>query len=149
MANNKTILVAPLNWGLGHATRCIPIIRALLQQSFKVVIASDGTALELLRKEFPSLPFVELPSYDISYPKNGKYFKWNLLLKTPHIWKTMRSEEKLIAKLVSKEKITGIMSDNRFGVHHQSIPSVYITHQLNILSGGTTALTSKITSICH
>jgi hypothetical protein len=46
----KTILIAPLNWGLGHATRCIPIIRALLKNNYIPIIASDGIALALLRK---------------------------------------------------------------------------------------------------
>ena len=31
---SKNILVAPLNWGLGHATRCIPIIKALEENGF-------------------------------------------------------------------------------------------------------------------
>jgi len=58
----KRILVAPLNWGLGHATRCIPIIHALIAADFVPVIASDGAALALLRKEFPNLSSLELPS---------------------------------------------------------------------------------------
>ncbi len=75
MSASKRILVAPLNWGLGHATRCIPIIRALLEQGHQPLIASDGVALALLRKEFPSLPFFELPSYKVSYAEKGKNFK--------------------------------------------------------------------------
>lgn len=54
----KRILVAPLNWGLGHATRCIPIIQALIQHKFEPIIASDGTSLDLLKKEFPLLTFI-------------------------------------------------------------------------------------------
>jgi hypothetical protein len=50
--NPKTILIAPLNWGLGHATRCIPIIRALQGLNHIPIIASDGIALDMLRKEF-------------------------------------------------------------------------------------------------
>ena len=65
---SKNILVAPLNWGLGHATRCIPVIKALQSHHFNPIIASDGVALELLRKEFPELTTVELPSYQIEYP---------------------------------------------------------------------------------
>ena len=49
---NKNILVAPLNWGLGHATRCIPIIKELENQGFNPIIASDGVALALLKKNF-------------------------------------------------------------------------------------------------
>ena len=65
----KQILVAPLNWGLGHAARCIPIINALIAEGFVPVIASDGAALTLLRKEFPDLSTIELPSYNINYTK--------------------------------------------------------------------------------
>jgi UDP:flavonoid glycosyltransferase YjiC (YdhE family) len=71
----KTILIAPLNWGLGHATRCIPIIRALLKNNYIPIIASDGIALALLRKEFPAVQTLELPSYH-EYAENGANFKW-------------------------------------------------------------------------
>ena len=64
---NKNILIAPLNWGLGHATRCIPIIKALEENGFNPIIASDGVALALLKKEFPHLITLELPSYNIKY----------------------------------------------------------------------------------
>ena len=147
MANNKTILVAPLNWGLGHATRCIPIIHELLLNKFNVIIASDGNALKLLLKEFPSIEYFELPSYNITYPKNGNLLIWNLLLKLPAIKKAIASENKIVQKLVSENKIQGIISDNRFGVRSSKIPSVYITHQLNVLSGKSTFITSKIHQI--
>ena len=66
----KRILIAPLNWGLGHATRCIPIITALLENDFEPILASDGDALALLQLEFPTLKSFKLPSYNISYPNN-------------------------------------------------------------------------------
>ena len=75
----KNILVAPLNWGLGHATRCIPIIKELEKNGFNPIIASDGMALELLKKEFPNLLALELPSYHIEYSRKGRNLKWNLL----------------------------------------------------------------------
>ena len=140
----KTILVAPLHWGLGHATRCIPIISELLKHGFDVVIASDGAALLLLRKEFPELHWVELPSYNITYPKNGAYFKWSLLLKLPKIKKTIASEKRMTEKLLSEIQIDGIISDNRFGVRSKEVPSVFITHQLNVLTGSTSFLSSRI-----
>lgn len=150
MGNKKTILVAPLNWGLGHATRCIPIIQELILNNFNVVIASDGNALRLLKKEFPTLENITLPSYNISYPKNGSLLKWKLLQKLPHIKKAIADEKKIIQKLVAEKKIQGIISDNRFGVRNSKIPSVYLTHQINVLSGNTTFLSSKIhQSIIH
>ncbi|MFC7356438.1 glycosyltransferase [Jejudonia soesokkakensis] len=144
MSKKKTILIAPLHWGLGHATRCVPIIQALLANGFKVIVASDGGALLLLRKEFPLLESLELPSYNITYPSKGSNLKWHLLLKLPHIQKTIASEKKIIASLVAKGVIDGIISDNRFGVRSKKVPSVFITHQLNVLSGITTFFSSKI-----
>lgn len=144
LKKQKTILVAPLNWGLGHATRCIPIIRALIEHNYNVLLASDGAALLILRKEFPHLSFIELPSYHITYPKKGHYFKLNLFFKLPQIQKTMSSEKKVIKKLVAKDKIDGIISDNRLGVRSIEVPSVFITHQLSVLSGNTSFFSSNI-----
>ena len=140
----KTILIAPLHWGLGHATRCIPIINELLVKGYDVMLASDGAALLLLRKEFPELRWVELPSYNITYPKNGTYFKWSLFLKLPKIKKTIALEHKMVKELISEMQIDGIISYNRFGVRNKEVPSVFITHQLNVLTGNTSFLSSRM-----
>lgn len=144
MKKEKTILVAPLNWGLGHATRCIPIIYALLEQGYEVIIASDGAALTLLQKEFPTLESKTLPSYNITYPKKGVFFKLKLLTHYPRIKKAVNAEKKMVNKWVQQNKIQAIISDNRWGVRHKNIPSVLITHQLQVLSGTTTYLSSKM-----
>ncbi|MFV8321586.1 glycosyltransferase [Flavobacterium sp. LS2R12] len=140
----KTILIAPLNWGLGHATRCIPIIRALQENNFIPIIASDGIALELLRKEFPNIQTLELPSYQIEYAKNGANFKWKLIKNGPKMIRAILEEKKIIQNWVEKYAIDGIISDNRLGVFSKKIPSVFITHQLNVMTGNTTWITSKI-----
>jgi len=140
----KRILVAPLNWGLGHATRCIPIIKALIEFNFEPVIASDGLALNLLTKEFPHLEVIKLPSYEISYSKKGGGLKRKLLYDSPKIVKAINAENRLIDGLIKSTKIEGIISDNRLGVYNKKVPSVYITHQLNVLSGNTTWFSSKL-----
>lgn len=140
----KHILVAPLNWGLGHATRCIPIINALINHNFEPIIASDGIALQFLKKEFPKLLAIELPSYNIKYSKKGHHLKWRLIKDTPKIISAIYAEKKAIKAILLKYKISGIISDNRFGVFSKTVPSVYITHQLKVLSGSTTWLSSKI-----
>lgn len=142
--NNKTILITPLNWGLGHATRCIPIIKELQENDYTPIIASDGIALELLRKEFPYLQTLELPSYQIEYPKNGKNFKWKLLQNCPKMIEAVLEERKIVKKWIKKHHIDGIISDNRLGVFSTKVPSVFITHQLNVMSGSTTWITSKL-----
>jgi uncharacterized protein (TIGR00661 family) len=140
----KRILVAPLNWGLGHAARCIPIISALIANDFEVIIASDGDALKLLKKEFPRLLSLDLPSYRIEYSKKERYFKLKFLKQLPKLFKNIKLEQVSIKIIIKDYKIDGIISDNRFGVYSKEIPSVYITHQLHVLSGITTWLTSKM-----
>tara|TARA_R110002072_G_scaffold7503_2_gene40882 strand:- start:674752 stop:675843 length:1092 start_codon:yes stop_codon:yes gene_type:complete len=140
----KTILVAPLHWGLGHATRCIPLIESLVEDGYDVLLGSDGAALMFLQKEFPELPSLTLPAYNITYTKKGSSFKWKMLAKLPDIKKTMKAERRVVAELVSQNKIQGIISDNRMGVYHKEIPCVYITHQLNVLSGKTSFVSTKL-----
>ena len=100
---SKNILVAPLNWGLGHATRCVPIIRALIIEGYNPILASDGVALEMLRKEFPDLQTLELPSYQIEYAKNGKNFKWKMIKNSPKMISAILEEKKIIrVKIIKK-----------------------------------------------
>jgi len=140
----KKILVAPLNWGLGHASRCIPLIEALIKHGYQPVMASDGQALELLKKEFPDLKAYELPSYNIRYSKSGKLLNALLIKQSGKILKAIKREQEVTREIVEIEKICWIISDNRFGVRSDKVYSVYITHQLRVLSGLTTFLTSRI-----
>ncbi|MCP9198736.1 glycosyltransferase [Gramella sp. GC03-9] len=141
----KRILVAPLNWGLGHASRCVPVITSLQDIGFEPIIASDGDALELLKLEFPDLTHIELPSYNIRYPNKGENMKRKLMLETPRILKTINQERKITEDLASKLELEGIISDNRWGVRSKRLKTnVFMTHQLNVLSGSTTFLSSFI-----
>lgn len=142
--NRGSVLVAPLNWGLGHATRCIPIIQQLKASGFRPVIASDGTALELLKKEFPKLTHYKLPELDIKYAKQGLWFKFKIFTQLSQLTKCIRKEQKILKTIIEKEELVGIISDNRLGLFHSKIPCVIISHQLNVLSGNTTWLTSKM-----
>ncbi|HZW62862.1 MAG TPA: glycosyltransferase [Flavobacteriaceae bacterium] len=144
MKLKKRILVAPLNWGLGHATRCIPIVNALLTHGFEPILASDGDALVLLKKEFPELTAVSLPSYNIKYAKKGKWFKLKFIQNSPKILKAIKAERKITGQLLVKYELSGIISDNRLGVYSKLVPCVFITHQLQVLSGNTTWLSTKL-----
>jgi len=140
----KRILVAPLNWGIGHATRCIPIINALIEHNFEPVIASDGAALTLLKKEFKQVIFIELPAYNVTYSRSKSSFKWRLFRQLPKIKKAILKEHLAIKKIVHDYAIEGKISENRMGVYISKIPSVFITHQLNVLSGMTTKLSTSL-----
>lgn len=140
----KNVLVAPLNWGLGHATRCIPIIKGLEETGYTPILASDGQALALLKKEFPHLKSLELPSYEIEYAKEGSDFKWKMLKNMPTMIDAILEEKKIVKKWVKEYNLIGVISDNRLGVFSKKVHSVFITHQLNVLTGTTTWITSKL-----
>jgi len=144
---NKRILVAPLNWGIGHATRCIPIINWLLGSNFTPIIASDGDALQLLKKEFPQLEFIALHAFNIKYQEKGKNLDFKLFTQIPHILKTFIAERRRIKFIVNNYNIDGIISDCRFGIYSKKVPSVIITHQLNVLSGKLSFFSSKLNQL--
>ena len=126
------ILVAPMDWGLGHATRCIPLVHYLLQQGTEVWLAGEGRIEALLRNEFPDLPFVHLPGYNIEYGRS----KWDLLgkmaLQIPKILGRIEKENEWLQEAVAQHGFDVVISDNRFGLYHEDTYSVYMTHQLLI-----------------
>lgn len=130
--DKQKIIYGVLNWGLGHATRSIPIIKAMIDAGFEPVLASDGAALELLRKEFPGLESEVLSAYNIRYGKrSGALIA--LAMQLPRIWWTTFREKKELKRLAIKYQPAGVISDNRLGFSHPDLPSVYITHQLKLM----------------
>ncbi|OIP84465.1 MAG: hypothetical protein AUK44_02365 [Porphyromonadaceae bacterium CG2_30_38_12] len=125
------ILICPLNWGLGHATRCVPIIHRHIAAGDEVVIASDGYPAAFLKQTFPALKFFELPSYGVRY-SSGKSQTFAMLANFPRILKGIYTEHKWLKNLLQTEMFDIVISDNRFGLWNKAVESVYITHQLMI-----------------
>lgn len=128
------ILVAPLDWGLGHATRCIPIIRELMAQGCDVWLAGEGAQEHLLKTEFPSLPFLNLAGYRIKYSRTKKGLIWKMIKQGPKMQRAIQYENKWLKKTIREYQLDAVISDNRFGLYHKNIPCVFITHQLHIKS---------------
>ena len=129
MLNKQRILIVPLDWGLGHASRCMPIIKRMVEVGHDVILASNGRSKELLKRTFPNLEFTpDPPDYSITYPSKGS-FALHLGKQIPQILKSIEEEE-IWAKQICKEyKIDQIISDNRYGLHSSECTSVIITHQ--------------------
>ena len=129
MSNKQRILVVPLDWGLGHATRCIPIIRRLLDEGHTVLLAGNGRSKELLKRTFPQLQFVpDPPDYAVTYPKSGS-FAWHLLKQVPKILDSIRKEGEWVREICTEYKIDKVISDNRYGLSAAQCATVIITHQ--------------------
>lgn len=131
---NTRILLAPLDWGLGHATRCVPIIRYLQELGCEVVLAADGAVAALLQNEFPDIRILQLKGYNIRYGKGSSLFP-NMLQQLPSVFNSIRYEQQWLQSFLTTETFDLIISDNRPGFYSTTVPSVYITHQLLIRSG--------------
>ena len=125
------VLVAPLNWGLGHATRCVPIIRELIEQGHEVVIAADGYPLRFLRREFPHLEWVEFEGLKVRYA-DGQSQVGAMLRQLPSFVRGIWREHKELKRIVKAYEIDVVVSDNRFGLWCKGVHSVYMTHQLMV-----------------
>ena len=125
------VLICPLNWGLGHATRCAPIIQKLMAEGHEPVLVADGYPRQFLRQEFPTLRFIELPSYSVYYA-SGSSQVGAMLFNFPSIVRGIINEHRWLRNLVQTEHFDQIISDNRFGMWNKHVHSIYITHQLMI-----------------
>ena len=127
------VIVAPLDWGLGHTTRCIPIIRELIFLGCEVFIVADKGSLLLLKKEFISLQFLQFEGYEISYSQTKWFFNLKLLFQVPAVFYKILREKRWLNQIIEQYHIDAVILDNRFGMYSEKIPSVYITHQLFLL----------------
>ncbi|WP_111600072.1 glycosyltransferase [Chitinophaga skermanii] len=125
-------MIVPLDWGLGHATRDIPLIYELLNAGCEVIIAAEGKHAALLQQEFPNITILPLPGYRIQYAQKGIFFGWKIIQQIPKIYKSVTFENNWLKKVVKEYKIDAVISDNRFGLYHPGIPTVFISHQLLI-----------------
>lgn len=131
--NPKQILIAPLDWGLGHTTRCIPLIGYIRQQGHHIIVAGNEWQCNYIAKSFPGIETIHINGYDVNYGKRG--FTFSIFSQVPKLLKAIRYEHAWIQELAGKRQIDGILSDNRYGLFHTSIPSVIITHQLLVRTG--------------
>lgn len=129
----KRILIAPLDWGLGHATRCIPIAQELLRRNFEIMFAGSGDSLELLKKEFPGATTFQLPGYTPTYPTRGMMMPLTMAKQLPKFVNTIMKEHIVVENIIKQNEIDAIISDNRYGCWSHQVPSIFITHQSNIL----------------
>jgi uncharacterized protein (TIGR00661 family) len=128
-----TVLYSVLDWGLGHATRSIPLIQAFLKEGHTIILAGEGRSALLLKKEFPQCQFESLQGFKVNYPEKGMAF-W-ALRNFPAMLKALVHEKKQTAALVKKYEPDLIISDHRYGFYHPEVHSIFIAHQLRIRAG--------------
>lgn len=131
----KKILLAPLDWGLGHTSRCIPLIRHLHDSGHKVVFAGNQWQIDFIYKTFPAVECLPLEGYNVSYSRSGPGFMPAMMMQVPGILAAIRREHEWLMHTCSRQHFDAVISDNRYGLYHPQVPSVIMTHQLKIRTG--------------
>jgi len=139
--------VAPLDWGLGHAARCIPLIRELQRYPVRLLLAAEEPVLSVLREAFPHLEIIPLKGYQITYSRVKRWMFFRIGLQTPRIILRAFKENLWLRKIHRQYQLSAIISDNRFGLYHPGVKSIYITHQLQVKTGHRFA--DRIASAIH
>ncbi|WAC05576.1 MAG: glycosyltransferase [Methanoregula sp.] len=125
-----SVLISPLNWGLGHATRDIPVIHELRRRGHDVTIAACGNALSALKREFPDCQFLDFPDYPAPY-STGSLFLPKFCAYLPLLLRALAAERKALGRILDRDNYDLIISDNRLGVYSDRVPSLFVTHQLH------------------
>ncbi len=142
------ILFSPLDWGLGHAVRDVPIIRYYTEKKHSIFIAASEPSLTLLKKEFPDATFIKINAYNIQY---SKYLPaiLKITVQIPKIIIAAIREHFLLNKIIEKHKIDIVFSDNRYGMYSKKTKSIFITHQISIKLPKLLSFAEKIIYIIH
>jgi uncharacterized protein (TIGR00661 family) len=129
------IIYGVCSWGLGHATRSLPVIRKLIEEKNELTIVSHGRSLELLKKELgKNLKYYDIPDYPMLLSENSRQFLAKSVVYWPSFIKRMESELQSLKKILDKNKYDRIISDSRYGFYSRSIPSFFISHQIRIMN---------------
>ncbi len=126
------IIYAVLNWGLGHASRSLPLIRELIDDGYLVTIISDGRAFHLLSEELKEAKVISLKGYNVNYTKNPFFLIFSIIFQLPKIIAGIKRERKFVKELVARENPDFIISDNCYGIYHKKCKSILISHQLRL-----------------
>ncbi len=120
---------------MGHTTRCVPLIRHIMARGLGVTFAGNEWQRSYIIETFPELETIHLDGYGISYSKHSHGFMFSIISQVPKLLRNVRREHAWLADLCRQRKFDGIISDNRYGLFHNEVPSVIMTHQVLAQTG--------------
>ncbi len=127
----KQILISPLNWGMGHVSRCIPLIDLFLKNENTVFVACNAEQKRILIQYFPHLKFINHDGYPFKFGRNGN-FALDLAKQFLPLRSRMKKEKNEVDYLVNLHNIDIVVSDHRYGFRSDAAHSILLCHQLNL-----------------
>jgi len=131
LQTRKNILICPLEWGLGHAGRMVPLVKKLIDLGHNVIIGSGSEQLEFFRKELPGINCISFPGFTIRYSSWLPQYLV-ILLNTPSFLISILKEHRKLKKIISRYRIDIVISDSRPGLWNNSVKTVFVTHMINV-----------------
>ncbi|MDI9319764.1 MAG: glycosyltransferase [Phycisphaerales bacterium] len=128
-------MIAPLDWGLGHVTRCVPVVQHILSLGHSVVFAGNNSQQNYIRSIYPTIEYADLVGYNTQYSKSKIWLVPKIVTQIPRLKKCIKREHLWLQSFVKTHHIDAVISDNRYGLYHSNIPCIFVTHQLQIRSG--------------
>lgn len=128
---NHRILLSPLNWGMGHVSRCIPLLDLLVKNQNEIFIAADKAQQNILKNYFPDLTYFDHEGYPFRFGSKGN-FNADLLMQFMPLKKRLKNELIEVDRIVEENSIDIVISDHRYGFRSKKVLSICLTHQLNL-----------------
>jgi|688.fasta_scaffold16862_10 uncharacterized protein (TIGR00661 family) len=131
----KKALLSPLYWGFGHAARLIAIRHQLVHEGYEIYWYLDGALLDFVFKDCPQDHFIENFEVQISYGKNALGTMFQILKQSGAFLKQIKADQQKTKQLQKQYQFDLIVSDNRYGIYHEDVKSILLTHQISIEAG--------------
>jgi hypothetical protein len=143
----RRVLYGVYHWGLGHATRSLGLIRALLARGDAVtIVIAPGAGMRLLQSELGDacefFPFADTPAPFSRYPA---LFYLRMTAAMPRVLAGFRREHRLAERLVAERHFDCVVSDSRFGLWSRAVPSHCILHSVHQRVPFCSSLTETVT----
>ncbi|SFT68105.1 conserved hypothetical protein [Lishizhenia tianjinensis] len=128
---HQTVLFSPLNWGLGHVSRSVPLLKQLIEQGNEIIVCCNLDQEDFYRAYFPELWYVSHKGYPFKFEGKGSFMKDVFVnyFQLKHRLDVELEEVKALVKVFTPDII---ISDQRFGFRHRKVKSVIISHQLRL-----------------
>jgi uncharacterized protein (TIGR00661 family) len=129
------IIYGVCSWGLGHATRSLPVIRKLVSEQHNITVISNGRSLDVLKKELgDTVDYVDIPDYPMLLSENSRQFIAKSIVYWPVFIKRIEDGLAQLQKILAQNQYDCIISDARYDMYSKKIPSFFISHQMRIMN---------------
>lgn len=126
----ERILFACFDWGFGHVARSLALMQQLALTN-EVLFAGSSEQVEWVQRYDLGISTVDLDGSHLKFSGSGNFFLEGLrnMFRAP---KFIRRDQAMVKKLVQEHQPTFIVSDHRYGFYKKGIPSVFLTHQVQL-----------------